>query len=219
MVAELPSDMILFPRRVFYVQAALYLVVAVAAFGAGYAIGRGSRQQGAPDHQEELAQHRVPVEGRASYDDPQAGHALPDEGAVFLCLPVGGPQAGAPQAGAVPAHHPSAEGLAPSDQPPSEGDAAVRAIREMGGAYARADRSGQFMTYVPERGKYYVLIVSCHATRIGKTPTEEDDLAKLEEYLDQANRLIRGRQYRWTQEELRLDRPPLDVTFSPDRAG
>jgi hypothetical protein len=214
MVAELPSDMILFPRRMFYVQAALYVVVAVAAFGAGYVIGRGSRQESARDRQEELAQRRVPVEGRASYDDPQGGHNLPDEGAVFLFLPMGGPQAGAP-----PAHRPSAEGLAPSNQPPSEGDAAVRAIREMGGAYARADRSGQFMTYVPARGKYYVLIVSCHATRTGKTPTEEDDLARLEEYLDQANRLIRGRQYRWTQEELRLDRPPLDVTFSPDRPG
>ena len=37
----LPSDLILFPRRVVYVQAVLLLAVIAAAFGAGYYIGRG----------------------------------------------------------------------------------------------------------------------------------------------------------------------------------
>ena len=208
MVAELPSDMILFPRRMFYVQAALYLLVAVAAFAAGYAIGHG-RQESVPDSSQELAHRRVPVEGRASYDDPPRGRNLSDEGAMFLFLPVGSP----------PAHRPSAESFIPSEEPLAEDNAAVRAIREMGGGYVRAGPGGQFMTYVPERGRYYVLVVSCHATRSHKTPTEEDDLARLEEYLDQPSRLIRGRQYRLTQEDLRLGCPPLDVPFSSDGRG
>jgi len=202
-VAELPSDMILFPRRMFYIEAVLYVVVAVGAFGAGYAIGRGSGHDAARDDQGEAARRRVPVEGRASYDAPQGGHNLPDAGAVAIFLPVGTP----------PAHRPSAEGLVPGNQPPPEEAAAVQVIREMGGAFARADGSGQFMAYVPQPGRYYVLIVSCHATRSGEAPAEEKDLARPAEYLDHASALLRGRQYRWTQEELRLGGPKLDVTF------
>jgi hypothetical protein len=194
--------MILFPRRMFYIEAALWLVVAAASFAAGYFIGRGSGSHGPPSGQDELARDRFPVEGRVTYD-AENGSGQADEGAVVVLLPVGKP----------PASRPSAEGLAPSDPVPADDAPVVRAIQKMGGAYARADRSGYFMVYLPQRGNYYALVVSRHATRSQETPTEEEDMAKLAEYLDQANRLIRGRQYRWSEEELALGRGPLDVNF------
>jgi len=209
MAAELPSDMILFPRRMFYVQAVLYPVVALAAFGAGYAIGRGGGRPASGGSQDDLAHRRVPIEGRATYDTPQGGQNLPDDGAVFVFLPVGRP----------PAHRPAADGLAPSLQAPPQEDEAVRAVREMGGGFARADRAGQFMTYVPQHGEYYVLVVSGHATRSSRTTSEEHDLAELDQYLDQPKRLIEGRQYRWSQEELELECSPLDVKFPAGKSG
>ena len=38
---RMPSDKILFPRRMIYVEGVLYLAVALAALGAGYLVGRG----------------------------------------------------------------------------------------------------------------------------------------------------------------------------------
>ncbi|MGD0899299.1 MAG: hypothetical protein ABR915_15790 [Thermoguttaceae bacterium] len=200
-LSRLPSDMILFPRRMFYIEAVLWLVVAAAAFAAGYFIGRGSGAPGPRGGQDEAAGQRIPVEGRIFYD------SLPDDGAVVLLLPVG----------KAPARRPTAVGLAPDDAAPANDAAELRAVRQMGGAYARANASGDFMAYVPRRGRYFVLVVSRHAPRSREAPTEEGDLAKLEEYFDHANRLIHRRQYRWTEEDIELNGKPLDVTFPSER--
>lgn len=42
-LTPVPSDKILFPRRMLYVEAVLYATVAVAAFGLGYLAGRDPR--------------------------------------------------------------------------------------------------------------------------------------------------------------------------------
>ena len=45
-LTPVPSDKILFPRRMLYVEAVLYLTVAAAAFGLGYLAGRGGSSAG-----------------------------------------------------------------------------------------------------------------------------------------------------------------------------
>ena len=62
----LPRGMILFPRRIYYVQGLLFLTVALAAFGSGYFIGRGDATYRQKIDQEEA--RRVQISGKLVYD-------------------------------------------------------------------------------------------------------------------------------------------------------
>ena len=48
-LTPVPSDKILFPRRMLYVEAVLYVTVAAAAFGLGYLAGRGGSSAAGKD--------------------------------------------------------------------------------------------------------------------------------------------------------------------------
>ena len=63
-LTPVPSDKILLPRRVLYVEAVLFVTVAATAFGLGYLTGRGGRSAAEKEGVENTdVQMRVPVEG------------------------------------------------------------------------------------------------------------------------------------------------------------
>ena len=129
-LTPVPSDKILFPRRMLYVEAVLYVTVAAAAFGLGYLAGRGGwlpARQG----------RRRCAESRAGRGQGAAGPRTVRSGATrgpssLSCPPSKSPAKRLPIAG-----------LRPGDPPPA-GDAASAALAEFGGAVTRADESGDF---------------------------------------------------------------------------
>lgn len=199
----IPSGMILYPRQTFYLQALLFLILAAVAFGAGYFIGRGDAAYEKQVSQEQAK--RVPVEGKLIYD-PGNGKIVGDEGAVIVFLP----------AGKTPEKTLPIGGLRPQDPLPPDSHKGAESIRKLGGAYGRADASGNFYVVAPDQGKYRVLLISAHAVRPNDSPIEEADLAEMEKYFAMAGSLVNRYKYRWTQEEIRIDIKPIELNFGRD---
>jgi hypothetical protein len=201
----MPSDTILFPRRMFYVEAVLYLVVAVVAFTLGYFVGRGSATPDKPTQEQVEAANRVPVLGRVIYD-PGLGRSVGDEGAVVIALP----------ADKFPDPRLGSEGFVPFGLQSKENPRDLPALQQLGGAYARANEAGDFSLFVPGRGKYRFLIVSRHATRLGESSPDSGEIADMEKYFDRAQPVIRSFKYRWMLKEITADAGPIDVDFGPN---
>jgi phage FluMu protein Com len=191
----LPSGMILYPRRILYVQGILLLIVFVVGFGSGYLIGRGGAEDTGPAGA--ANRQRVLVEGNLAYD-PSTGQLAGDQDAVIIALPQGEP----------PKRKIPPQGIGPQATPAETQDG-VLAIRELGGDYARADASGSFSLVVPDRGLYHLLIISNHATRPDDAGIDEADLIEMERYFSRPAMLIGPHEYRWTSreitQELRID--------------
>ena len=190
-LTPMPSDKILLPRRMLYVEAVLYATIATVAFGLGYLMGRGGWL---PANKEDSdIQNRVPVEGKVLLDGK-----LGDEGAVIVVL----------RAEKSPAKRLPIAGLRPDD-PPSASDAASSALADLGGAVTQADKSGDFRLFVPAADSYKILIlvISKRATpELGKS-LEPD----LEKYFDSPTSLLKGCRYRWLTKDLRIDTGPINV--------
>ena len=202
----LPSGMILFPRRTFFVQGILWVVFGVLAFGAGYFIGRGDVAEEKLAQQEEAARERVLVEGRLMYD-PGTGQLAPDEGAVVIVLPED----------RVPETPLSVYAIRPQDPPPKETHKSVRLIQNLGGVYTRAAADGTFSFVVPDQGEYYVLLISSHAARAKDAPLDEADQIDIQRFFgDSAEHLINRFKYRWSLEEIHSGFNPIEVNFGGD---
>jgi phage FluMu protein Com len=200
-----PSEMILFPRRVFYIQAALYVVLAVVAFTMGYFIGRG---EGRDLRQAEKAvpqRQSVLIEGVLSYR-PDPSRVAGDDGAVIVLLPEG--------------QHPekrfSVRGMRPADSAPAESHETVEAIARLGGACTRAETGGGFSVAVPDRGKYRALLISRHVNRPQDFPVDEVDLEQIGKYFDQPNRLIDQSKYVWMSYETTTGANRIEREFGLD---
>jgi hypothetical protein len=191
--------MILFPRRMLYVEAVLYVTVAVTAFGLGYLSGRGRPSAAKEDAD---VQKRVPVEGKVLLITP-AGTRRGDEGAVVIVLP----------AGKLPDKRLPVAGLQPGDPLPAAGDATSSALAEYGAAASRADVSGEFSFFVPAAGSYRILVISRHAMREADEQSEQRDLSDLGNYFDTPADLLRRHRYRWQTRDLRLGAAPLNIEF------
>ncbi len=192
-----PSDKILFPRRMLYVEAVLYLTVAVTAFGLGYLVGRrGPSTAGKGDGSTQVQG----VLGKVSWV-PRTGAKRGDEGAVVIVLP----------AGKLPGKRLPIAGLRPGDPPPAAGDATSVALAEFGGATARADAAGDFSLSVPAAKSYRVLVLSRAATRVPHELLEKPDLLELEKYFDAPAELLKNSRYHWKDHGLRDGRiDPVD---------
>jgi hypothetical protein len=179
-------------RWVLYAQGALILLVALAAFGAGFLIGRGKAGDSAIS---EAPQNPVTIGGVATYETTR-GEVTPDAGAVIIAFPKG----------ALPQQRISAKGLRPHDPAPPETHNGVRAIESLEAVYARADDSGQFqLTLRP--GEYWTLAISKHAARpVAQSPSSEDT-ALLEKYFVSAPDLIGKGKYAWTLRKLAVGEP------------
>jgi hypothetical protein len=199
-----PQGMILFPRRSYYIQATLFLVLAVAAFSSGYFIGRGDATLKLED--EQVAAARVMIEGNLFFN-PGTGEIAFDENAVAIALPEG--------------RIPDAEkkipirGIRPDDPRLADGEnnKSIRMIRELGGAYARADDEGDFSMIVPEQGTYHVLIISANADRPRGVEVDELELLEMAEYFSLPAHLIGQSKYRWESKDFNIGTDPIEVDF------
>jgi hypothetical protein len=203
-LTPVPSDKILFPRRMLYVEAVLYATVAAAAFGLGYLAGRrGPSTAPKQDAENAGVQMRVPVEGRVLLD-PHVGTKRGDAGAVVIILP----------ADKLPGKRLPIAGLRPSEPPPAAGDATSGALAEFGGAAARADPAGDFALFVPAAGSYRILVLSRQATREPDGPLEQHDISDLERYFDAPADLLQRCRYRWLTKDIGRSTGLINVEFS-----
>ncbi len=202
-LTPVPSDKILFPRRMLYVEAVLYVTVAATAFGLGYLAGRsGWSAAGKEDAENADVQKRIPVEGKVLLD-LRAGTKQGDEGAVIVVLPDKVPGKPLPLAG-----------LRPSDPPPATGDATSAALAKFGGAAARGDVSGNFTLFVPAAGTYRILIISRSATGEPMGPLTRPDISELEKYFDVPADLLQRYRCGWRTAHLYLGTKPIDAEFT-----
>jgi hypothetical protein len=198
---QVPSGMILFPRRVFYVEAALYLVVAAAAFLAGYFMGRGDTRYREYIRMQLEAQQRIYVPGRILRH--VGNRPAADEGAVVLALP----------AGKFPTERLPPEGIRPSLGQPRGNSRTTAAVLDLGGALEFADAAGKFGLNLPVRGKYHILIISAHVRRPADQSLPFGDVKEMEPYFQDPRAVVQESAYRWTLRELNLGANPLEVDF------
>jgi phage FluMu protein Com len=191
----LPSGMILYPRRTLYVQAALLLILFLVGFGSGYIIGH-SGAEGRGSEQPAGGQPTL-IEGTVVYGT-NTGRLAGDQDAVIIALPQG----------KSPQKRISSEGIGPRAVT-NDAQGAAGAIRQLGGAYTRADASGDFSLVVPDRGRYHLLIISRHAIRPEGTGIDEADLIEMQRYFGNPDLLIGRHKYRWTSAEISSE---LEIT-------
>lgn len=200
----LPADMILFPRRTFYIHGVLFILLFATGLGAGYLIGRGNRQFAQQVMTEQQARERVLVEGKLLYE-PGTGQPAGDENSLVIALPEG----------KRPERLLSVQGIRAQDPAPPPSHRTLQAIKELGGAYARADADGAFSLVLPE-GEYYLLIVSAHVTRPSQEPIGEADMLQMGEYFQLVEHLIGPYKYRWGREKVVQGFNPIEINFSAD---
>lgn len=193
--------MILFRRSTLYLQAALLAAVAVAAFGAGFVIGRGEMRYRAAAEGAQAVMQRVVVRGKLSYR-ATALEIRPDEKAVVIAFPVG----------QYPPKPLSADGLRPRD-PIVDTNRTIDAIRKLGGDYARADAAGDFALDVASQGRYHLLMISAQAPRDPNTPIDEADLESLRRYFHLPDELIGRYHYLWETHTLQIGMNPIERVF------
>ncbi|MBN1590117.1 MAG: hypothetical protein JW888_11425 [Pirellulales bacterium] len=184
-----PPEMVLVSRRAIYAQGLLLVVVGVVGLLAGCLIGRGCAPVDAVRPQDAAPSDRVLVEGKLTYRPVDTIEG--DENAVAIFLPKN----------AKPSKRIGTPGIRPADSPvPSY--SSLRAIRALGGAYARADRNGDFSVVLSRGGKYYLLIVSANTRRPDDDAIEPTALEELDSYFRRPEYLIGRQKCRWTLETL-----------------
>ena len=202
-----PQGMILYRRQTLYVQAVLFVVVAAVGFGSGYFIGRGDATFEEKVRREQAQKQPVLIEGKLLYR-PVAGKVEGDPGAVVIAMP----EVEEPLKKKISVH-----GIRPRDPAPRASDKSVRAIEQLGGAYARADASGSFWMQVPQQGTYRLLLISRHATRPKDSEIEELDADEIGMYFTLPRDLVGRCKYRWTREQLDVgSKPTVEYDFQLD---
>ena len=184
-----PEAKLLVSRNTLYLQAVLFSVVAVVAFGAGYLVGRGR----SPVATGGVAGAEDPVvlEGTLTYSSAE-GLLKHDGGAVVIAIPQG----------KYPKPLWKVTGLGPLDSEPASGSQAVLTLEELGARYTRADADGHFLLSVPRPGTYHLLLIANNARRLFKSPADAADLDELRRYFLPAPDLIGRQKYQWTKIEL-----------------
>lgn len=187
----LPFDpaKVTFPRSLLYIQGVLLGVVTLVGFALGILVGGGTGSVAVVDEP-------VPcvISGRIALRT-QGDNTIVDQGAVAMVFPQG----------ARPETKLEIVGLRPRDPEPPADHPAVLAIRNLGGDYARADQDGAFRLHVPDRGKYFVLVIS--ANRRSLDPEiPRSVLVEVGRFFQLAPDLFAGYEYRWQAETVRGDR-------------
>lgn len=185
-------------RHLIYLQGVLLAVVALVSFTLGILVGGATG--GGPAQEEGVPQPAV-LTGKVTYVSP-GGSRLPDNGAVVMVVPSDmRPERKAP-----------VEGLVPSAPAPGPNDPGLQTIDALGGDYARTDVNGEYQIRVPDRGKYYVLVLSGNARRRGSEELNRSDLARLGDFFLPAPDLLGQNRYRLAEQTIRRD-TTFDVAF------
>lgn len=185
------------PRSVLYMQGVLLGVVALLFFIIGVLVGGAGREGAARDDGPQACL----IHGNIAYQ--MNADRLPDEGAVVVVVP----QNARPD----PSSKFAAEMLRPgaaNEQDPQ----LLQGIRELGGDFARANDSGDFQLRVPDRGKYFVLVLSRNKVRSANDPLKPAHLAQMGRYFLPADQLVGNNRYEWREETIRRDQS-LNVVF------
>jgi hypothetical protein len=177
------------PRYVLLVQGVLLGIVALAAFTLGLLVGASFFSQPAA-----VAGQPCKVNGTVSY--AAATGNLPDGGAVVIFLPQTKD----------PGRRVPAEGLRPEERLPDAPLAGADKLRDMGGAYTRADEQGRFEVQLADPGSYFVLVLSSHARRQAGQDVNRQDLVKINRFIENAADLLADTRYQFSAEVVRGDR-------------
>lgn len=178
------------PRYLLYVQGVLLGVVGMAGFLLGILTGGSASRVG---------EIREPmpcvISGRIALRT-QSDDTLADPGAVAMVFP----QEMRPESRF------ELVGLRSRDPEPAEDHPTLRAIRSLGGDYARADQNGVFRLRVPDRGKYYVLVISATRRRSEQDEIPRQVRAELGRFFQLEAEMFGGYDFRWQPEIVRGDR-------------
>lgn len=184
------SDRLEKHRRTRDRNARLAKAVAIMAFGAllfvaGWFAGRSGKSLS------ELGNESFKVSGGVLYTRAN-GETAGDNGAVVIALPVD----------TFPANTVDVRGLGPSAASPGANHAGILAIEELGGAYARADATGEFQLELPVGGKYIVLMISAHTSQSNAERITVEDDALLSRYFSSGAGLVGSQRYKLQTNEL-----------------
>jgi hypothetical protein len=196
-----PTNLVLVSRQVLYVQALLFCLVALLAFGAGYFIGRGKPLPESKEAKAATAAQTVGLKGTITYV-PAAGIAEADDNSVVICLPR-----------TPPARKLAVRGLRPRDDEAGFQKLATDTVHENGGDCVRTDETGSFHVVVPQPGDYYLLMISRKASRGANEPIRAADISQMTPYFESINDLIGASQYRWSAEHLAGIPAPIAQRF------
>ncbi|MCL4206915.1 MAG: hypothetical protein KJ000_30910 [Pirellulaceae bacterium] len=187
----LPFDpaKVTFPRSLLYIQGVLLGVVTLVGFALGILVGGGTGSVAVVDEP-------VPcvISGRIALRT-QGDNTIMDHGAVAMVFPQG----------SRPETKLEIVGLRPRDSEPPADHPALLAIRNLGGDYARADQDGAFRLHVPDRGKYFVLVISANRRSVDPE-IPRSVLVEVGRFFQLAPDLFAGYDYRWQAETVRGDR-------------
>jgi phage FluMu protein Com len=198
--ASLDPHKVAVPRSILYVQGALLGLVALMCLLVGILIGRGCSPAVPIADQGPQA---CLITGVVAIQDAR-GETTPDGGAAVVVVPRD----------LRPEQQASMLGLRPQDPPPSEDHAGLQALYGLGGDYDRADAQGRFQLRVPDRGNYFLLVISEHA---GQDDREQPKttLAQIGRFFQLTPNMFEGHAIRWQEENVQRDRQ-LNIVFLQD---
>jgi len=200
--ASLDPDKVAVPRSILYVQGVLLGLVALMSLIVGILIGRGLAPQA---KMEDSVPQPCLISGMVAIENA-TGDTTPDDGAAVIVMPRD----------LRPEQKVEMLGLRPQDPPPDEDHAGLRTIRGLGGDYARTDPEGRFQLRVPDRGHYFVLVISAH---VGQSDQEQSKavLAQIGRFFRLTPEMFEEHAIRWQEEHVQRDRQ-LNVVFVNARA-
>lgn len=196
--ASLDPNKIAVSRRILYMQGALLGLVALMSLLVGILLGRGC----SPDAEREDAEPQACVISGVVAVEDATGQTKPDDGATMLVVPRD--------------MHPEQKveivGLRPQDPPPDENHAGLQAIHRLGGDCVRTGPEGRFQLRVPDRGSYFLLVISAHVSQDEKE-LAKSTLAQIGRFFRLTPKMFEGHAVRWQEEEVRRDRQ-LNIVFA-----
>jgi hypothetical protein len=204
-VGELPSNVIQqtdynlvsFPRYVLYAQAGLLAGVAIICFTLGALMG-GLFLRGQPEGP--VAAKPCTISGFVQVTEGVVRKG--DAGAVVIVLPQ--------EVQKIDERAP-VSGLRPRDAAPEETHRGLAILKQIGGGFAKADKEGKYQVRVPRQGKYFVLVIS-RSKVAAAGEVEGVDLQRIARFFENANDLLAGQKYQFSEERFAGDRK-FDVSF------
>jgi len=199
--ASLDPHKVAVPRSILVMQGALLGLVALLSLMIGILLGRGCAPA-APVADE--GPQACLVAGVVVVENAP-GETTPDGGAAVAIVPRD----------LRPEQQASLRGLRPQDPLPEPDHAGLQTLYGLGGDYARTDAEGRFQLRVPERGDYFLLVISAHASQDDREQPKAT-LAQLGRFFQLTPNMFEGHAIRWQEENVQRDRQ-LNIVFPRGR--
>ena len=185
-------------RKIIYVQGGLLGGVALLGFLLGLLMGWSTSTETVGPPPAEPCMVSGTITFSRGNADPQ-----PDQGALVMLLP----QSSHPEQGRKLKVEEFLEAFPPSADAPAEGNLTLSNLQSFGGKVVRTDEQGTFQIELPDRGVYYLLILSNNKEQRGDGPKlSRNDVFELGQYFFAADELLNKRRYRWSIEQFDGDR-------------